>query len=80
VKPDAARYGVLAYLNRQNGEPDIDQNGLAVGSGSTAIGASLLGSGSKEGHRRSARDGVDRRARCYADDAPRSSIPAFARR
>ncbi len=34
--------GVLAYLNRQNGEPDIDQNGLAARLGIDRYSASLL--------------------------------------
>jgi DNA-binding MarR family transcriptional regulator len=34
--------GVLAYLNRQNGEPDIDQNGLAARLGVDRYSASLL--------------------------------------
>jgi len=34
--------GVLAYLNKQNGEPDIDQNGLAERLGIDRYSASLL--------------------------------------
>ena len=34
--------GVLAYLNRQNGQPDIDQNGLADRLGIDRYSASLL--------------------------------------
>jgi DNA-binding MarR family transcriptional regulator len=34
--------GVLAYLNRQNGEPDIDQNGLSARLGIDRYSASLL--------------------------------------
>ena len=34
--------GVLAYLNRQNGEPNIDQNGLAARLGIDRYSASLL--------------------------------------
>src|SRR5262245_19645697 len=34
--------GVLAYLNRQNGEPDIDQNGLAERLGIDRYSTSLL--------------------------------------
>ena len=34
--------GVLAYLNGQNGEPDIDQNGLAERLGIDRYSASLL--------------------------------------
>jgi len=56
--------GVLAYLNRQNGEPDIDQNGLALGSGSTAIAQSLLVERlEKKGIVDRRVNGVDRRAR-----------------
>jgi DNA-binding MarR family transcriptional regulator len=34
--------GVLAYLNRRNGEPNIDQNGLAARLGIDRYSASLL--------------------------------------
>ena len=56
--------GVLAYLNRQNGEPDIDQNGLATRLGIDRYSASLLVERlEKQGIVERRVNGVDRRAR-----------------
>src|SRR5262245_36009796 len=56
--------GVLAYLNRQNGEPDIDQSGLAVRLGIDRYSASLLVERlEKEGIVARRVNGADRRAR-----------------
>jgi MarR family transcriptional regulator, lower aerobic nicotinate degradation pathway regulator len=56
--------GVLAYLNRQNGEPDIDQNGLAVRLGIDRYSASLLVERlEKKGIVERRVNGADRRAR-----------------
>jgi DNA-binding MarR family transcriptional regulator len=56
--------GVLAYLNRQNGEPDIDQNGLATRLGIDRYTASiLLERLEKKGVVERRVNGADRRAR-----------------
>jgi len=56
--------GVLAYLNRQNGEPNIDQNGLAARLGIDRYSASLLVERlEKKGIVDRRVNGVDRRAR-----------------
>ncbi|HKO72996.1 MAG TPA: MarR family transcriptional regulator [Bradyrhizobium sp.] len=56
--------GVLAYLNQQNGEPDIDQNGLAARLGIDRYSASLLVERlEKEGIVDRRVNGADRRAR-----------------
>src|SRR2546426_11917232 len=56
--------GVLAYLNRQNGEPNIDQNGLAARLGIDRYSASLLVERlEKKGIVDGAGDGVERRPR-----------------
>ena len=56
--------GVLAYLNRQNGEPNIDQNGLAAGLGIDRYSASLLVERlEKKGIVERRVNGADRRAR-----------------
>jgi DNA-binding MarR family transcriptional regulator len=56
--------GVLAYLNRQNGEPDIDQNGLAARLGIDRYSASLLVERlEKKGIVERRVNGADRRAR-----------------
>src|SRR2546423_6704918 len=56
--------GVLAYLNRQNGEPNIDQNGLAARLGIDRYSASLLVERlGKKGIVDRRGNGVDRRAR-----------------
>ena len=56
--------GVLAYLNRQNGEPDIDQNGLAARLGIDRYSASLLVERlEKRGIVERRVNGADRRAR-----------------
>src|SRR2546429_7591970 len=56
--------GVLAYLNRQNGEPNIDQNGLAARLGIDRYSASLLVERlGKKGIVDPRVDGGDRRAR-----------------
>src|SRR3954447_7560217 len=56
--------GVLAYLNRRNGEPDIDQNGLAARLGIDRYSASLLVERlEKKGIVERRVDGADRRAR-----------------
>ena len=56
--------GVLAYLNRQNGEPNIDQNGLAARLGIDRYSASLLVERlEKQGIVERRVNGADRRAR-----------------
>jgi DNA-binding MarR family transcriptional regulator len=56
--------GVLAYLNKQNGEPDIDQNGLAERLGVDRYSASLLVERlEKQGVVERRINGADRRAR-----------------
>ena len=56
--------GVLAYLNRQNGEPNIDQNGLAARLGIDRYSASLLVERlEKNGIVERRVNGADRRAR-----------------
>ena len=56
--------GVLAYLNRQNGEPDIDQNSLAARLGIDRYSASLLVERlEKKGIVERRVNGADRRAR-----------------
>jgi len=56
--------GVLAYLNRQNGEPNIDQNGLAARLGIDRYSASLLVERlEKKGIVERRVNGADRRAR-----------------
>ena len=56
--------GVLAYLNRRNGEPDIDQNGLAARLGIDRYSASLLVERlEKKGIVERRVNGADRRAR-----------------
>src|ERR1044071_2556723 len=56
--------GFLAYLNRQNGEPDIDQNGLAARLGIDRYSASLLVERlEKKGIVERRVNGADRRAR-----------------
>lgn len=56
--------GVLAYLNRKNGEPDIDQNGLAARLGIDRYSASLMVDRlEKKGIVERRVNGADRRAR-----------------
>jgi DNA-binding MarR family transcriptional regulator len=56
--------GVLAYLNRQNGEPDIDQNGLAARLGIDRYSVSILVERlEKKGVVERRVNGADRRAR-----------------